>query len=254
MVSPSVWGWRQNRIKSILRNIDLTLCLFDFEDNYYKKVGHNSMHLGHPFSNLYKKDFGEVLKKYDLDNTKHYISVLPGSRKSEVKNMLPIYIDFIKDHLVNNPNYFYLIPIADKALMPIVNELFRGLNLPVMIKENAMRDFLSISDLSIATSGTATLESCILECPPIICYKTNFINYSIISRMLKIKDIGLPNLLFGKRYYYELLQKDCNKDNILKAALETTKLDEFNSRNANDLRALLKGKGYSGASRLLSSL
>ena len=72
--------------------------------------------------------------------------------------------------------------------------------------------------------------------------------------MLKIKDIGLPNLLFGKRYYYELLQKDCNKDNILKAALETTKLDEFNSRNANDLRALLKGKGYSGASRLLSSL
>ena len=254
VVSPSVWGWRQNRIKSILRNIDLTLCLFDFEDNYYKKVGHNSMHLGHPFSNLYKKDFGEVLKKYDLDNTKHYISVLPGSRKSEVKNMLPIYIDFIKDHLVNNPNYFYLIPVADKALMPIVNELFRGLNLPVMIKENAMRDFLSISDLSIATSGTATLESCILECPPIICYKTNFINYSIISRMLKIKDIGLPNLLFGKRYYYELLQKDCNKDNILKAALETTKLDEFNSRNANDLRALLKGKGYSGASRLLSSL
>jgi lipid-A-disaccharide synthase len=70
VVSPSVWGWRQNRIKAIQANIDLTLCLFNFEDNYYKKVGHNSMHVGHPFADLYKEDYEEVINKYNLNKTK----------------------------------------------------------------------------------------------------------------------------------------------------------------------------------------
>ena len=106
VVSPSVWGWRQNRIKAIQANIDLTLCLFNFEDNYYKKVGHNSMHVGHPFADLYKEDYEEVINKYNLNKTKRFISVLPGSRKSEVKNMLPTFIEFINEHSKNNKNYF----------------------------------------------------------------------------------------------------------------------------------------------------
>ena len=254
LVSPSVWGWRQNRIKAIQANIDLTLCLFNFEDNYYKKVGHKSMHVGHPFSDLYKEDYQEVVNKYDLNKAKRFISVLPGSRKSEVKNMLPTFIEFIKAHSINNKDYFYLLPVADNELLPLINQSFQGLDLPVLIRKNAMKDFLSVSELSVATSGTATLESAILECAPVICYKTNFLNYSIISRMLKIENIGLPNLLLSKRYYKELLQKDFNKENILKSVAETTDLISESFDNANTLRNMLKGSGYYEATKSISSL
>ena len=80
VVSPSVWVWRQNRIKSIQAFIDLTVCLFDFEDIYYKKVNHNSIHLGHPFSNVKKVEKQEVFHKYNLDHNNKFISILPGSR------------------------------------------------------------------------------------------------------------------------------------------------------------------------------
>ena len=75
VVSPSVWGWRQNRIKSIQAFIDLTVCLFNFEDIYYKKVKHNSIHLGHPFSNVKKLEKQEVFNKYNLDHNNKFISI-----------------------------------------------------------------------------------------------------------------------------------------------------------------------------------
>ena len=254
VVSPSVWAWRQNRIKSIQDNIDLTLCLFNFEDNYYKKVGHKSLHLGHPFSKLQKSDVGQVYSQYKLDESKEYISILPGSRKSEINNLLPTYIDFIKEYSKRNQNYFFLIPAADKKSFKLIDKHLTDYDLPVLIKENAIRDFLSISNLSITTSGTATLESAILECPPIICYKTNFFNYLIISRMLKMKDVGLPNLLLGDRKYSELIQSDCNVANIIQAAEEIQENTPENSKYAELLRNTLIGKGNSEAAKVITTL
>ena len=244
VVSPSVWVWRQNRIKSIKAFIDLTICLFSFEDSYYKKVNHNSIHLGHPFSNLVKSDRKEVLKKFSLDDKNKFISILPGSRKSEIENMLPIYIDFIKDHSQKNKEYIYLIPGADKETIQLIKNLIPDLDLPIVIKQNATKEFLSISDFSIATSGTVTLESAILGCPPIICYKTNFINYSIISRMMKIKKIGLPNILLNKSYYRELVQNECNLSNIKKAVKDIAESVEESEENSELLKDLLEGKGF----------
>ena len=249
VVSPSVWGWRQNRVKSINAYIDLTLCLFSFEDNFYKKIGHNSLQLGHPFSKLQKFSKEMVLKKHNLDPDKKYISVIPGSRESEIKYMLPTYIEFIKDHSQENKDYIYLLPAADGKLMISIMKSFDGLDLPIVIKDNAMQEFLSISELSIVTSGTASLESAILECPTIICYKTNFINYSIISRMLKVDNIGLPNLLLGKDYFIELLQNNFTKENIKKAINETLSFEESPKYVADTLREMLIGIGYSKAAK-----
>ena len=249
VVSPSVWGWRQNRVKPINKYIDLTLCLFNFEHNFYKKIRHNSLQLGHPFSQLKKFSNDAVLKKHNLETNKKYISVIPGSRESEIKYMLPTYIEFIKDHSLENKDYIYLVPAADRKLMQSIKKSFDGLKLPVVIKENAMREFLSISELSIVTSGTATLESAILECPTIICYKTNFINYSIISRMLKVNNIGLPNLLLGKSYFVELLQNNFTKENIKQAIKDTLLLKESPADIAETLREMLIGVGYSKAAQ-----
>ena len=219
IVSPSVWGWRQGRIKSIQAYIDLTLCLFNFEHNFYKKVGHNSFHLGHPFFDLNK-----------------------------------VYREFIKKHFEKNEDNVYLISAADKKLKSLIEKYFDTEKLPIMIAEESMRDFLSISSLSIVTSGTATLEASILECPPVICYKTSSFNYSIISRMLKIDDVGLPNLLLGKRYYMELIQNECNVKNILDAVRKTEELIPYSSENAYLIKDIIKGNGYSEAIKVIKAL
>ena len=256
VVSPSVWGWRQKRIKSIQSYIDLTLCLFKFEHDFYKKVGHNSFHLGHPFYKLIKENKEEIIQKYSLNDSKKYLCILPVSRKSEVRYMMQIYLEFVKKHYKNHKDYFYLISSADKKLTPEIEKYFdlTSKDLPIMIAEESTRDFLSLSSLSIVTSGTATLEASILECPPVICYKTNFLNYSIISRMLKIDDVGLPNLLLGKRYYLELIQKECNAKNILDAVTETEDKIQFSSEQARLIRLMIKGRGYSEAVRAITAI
>jgi len=254
VVSPSVWGWRQNRIKPIKKNIDLTLCLFNFEDEFYRRAKHKSLHLGHPFSELYQADKFNVIKKYQLSEDKSFISIIPGSRKSEIHYMLPTYIEFIKEHSKENKEYIYLLPVADEELMKQIKESFNDLNLPVIIREGAMQDFLSISDISIVTSGTATLESAVLGCSPIICYKTGFLNYSIISRMLKVDNIGLPNLLLGKRYFSELLQNDCTQDNIRRNFKQTLSLVKDSNDIADSLRKALSGVGYSKAAKEIVSI
>ena len=112
----------------------------------------------------------------------------------------------------------------------------------------------SISSLSIVTSGTATLEASILESPPIICYKTNTFNYSIISRMLRIDNVGLPNLLLGKRHYIELIQNECNVENLIDAVKATEDLIPHSSEYASMIRELLKGDGYSEAIKAIEAL
>ena len=239
IVSPSVWGWRENRINSIKKYIDLTACLFNFEDDFYKKKNLPSIHLGHPFSKLFPKNKESVIKEYNLNPSKKYISILPGSRASEIKNLLPTYIEFIKLHSEKYRDYEYLIPASDQESFNMIEENISK-DLPVKLNKNCAKDFLSISDFSVVTSGTATLESAVLGARPIICYKTNPINYFIISRMLKIDDVGLPNLLLGKREYPELIQKSCNPQSILEAS-ESMNHDKYTDNISNKLRDLLVG-------------
>ena len=239
IVSPSVWGWRENRIKSIKKYVDLTACLFNFEDNFYKSKNLPSIHLGHPFSKLFPKNKESVINEYKLNSSKKFISILPGSRSSEIKNLLPTYIEFIKLHSKKNHDYEYLIPASDDQSYDLIKENISE-NLPIVLNRNCAKEFLSISDFSVVTSGTATLESAVLGARPLICYKTNPINYFIISRMLKIEDVGLPNLLLGKREFPELIQNSCNPLSILEAAELMNKNQHLDSIS-NKLRDLLVG-------------
>ena len=237
VVSPSVWGWREGRIKHIKKYIDLTMCLFNFEDNFYKKKKLPSIHIGHPFCDLFTSNKEKVFQKYSLDFQDQFVSILPGSRKSEIRDLLPTYIDFIKIHSKENENYKYLIPASDQEILELIASYIPS-SLPIRVETESAKYFLSISKFSIVTSGTATLESAILGVFPIICYKTNPINYFIISRMLKVDNIGLPNLLLGARKFPELIQRNCNPITINAASKEIQDMQSISAQ----LRELLIGK------------
>jgi lipid-A-disaccharide synthase len=242
LVSPSVWGWRENRIKSIKKYIDLTVCLFNFEHDFYNKKNLNSAHLGHPFANLFPNEKLDVINKFNLDKSKNFAAILPGSRKSEIKNILPTYIEFLRKHFEKYNDYNYLIPVADKNSKDLIEKEFSFYDLPIKIEINCSREFLSISDFSVVTSGTATLEAAVLGAEPIICYKTNKLNYFILSRMLKVSHIGLPNLLLNQRRFPELVQQEATSSTILKEA-ESIQNKQSKSFIQEELRDLLHGEG-----------
>ena len=236
VVSPSGWGLKEGRIKHIKNFIDLTMCLFNFEHNFYKKKEMPSIHIGHPFCDLYPSKKEDVFQKYSLNPHKQFVSILPGSRKSEIKDLLPTYIDFINLHFKDNINCEYLIPASDLKIKELITSYLPSY-LPIRVEINSARDFLSISEFSVVTSGTATLESAILGVFPIICYKTNPLNFFIISRMLKVDDVGLPNLLLDSRKFPELIQKNCNPKSILNASKNTNNMQPVSAQ----LRELLAG-------------
>ena len=120
VVSPSVWGWRENRLTAIDSYIDITMCLFKFEHEFYNQKNISSFFLGHPFSDFKPSDFKEVMSHYQLSHSKDFISILPGSRKSEISHMMPIFIQAAQEISIHNPNVFFLIPAPNEVLASMI--------------------------------------------------------------------------------------------------------------------------------------
>ncbi len=250
LVSPSVWSWRQGRLKLIKKYIDLTLCLFKFEHDFYQDHKVGSFLLGHPLSEIEIPNNEIIFQKYSLDRNKKYLAILPGSRSSEISNMMPTYIAFIEKAVAEKKDFHYLIPAVDGAIKAKIEGYIQNKDLPITIAENSARDFLSISKYSIVTSGTATLEAAILGAPPIICYKTSSFNYFIISRMLKTKLIGLPNLLLSKKVFPELLQSECTSENIFNSLNSLIDSDKIQSELIK-IKHHLQGDGFDAAAKAI---
>ena len=254
IVSPSVWGWRENRIRAIEANIDLTMCLFKFECDFYSKKNMQSFFLGHPFSQLKPKNVGDIIKSHSLEASKNFISILPGSRASEISQLMPVYITAAKKLLNQDPNAYFLIPAANKKLATII-ESIKGINeIPYKLSLNSAQDFLSISPISIVTSGTATLEAAVLGSSPIICYKTNKLNYAILSRLISTPFVGLPNLLLQKPIFPELIQYDLTPDSIVNSYTKIFSMPEQYQSHLLEINDAMSGKGFDNAAKAIKNL
>ena len=252
IVSPSVWGWRENRINAIEAYIDL--CLFKFECDFYSKKNMQSFFLGHPFSQLKPNNIEDVIKNHSLEASKNFISILPGSRASEISQLMPVYIAAAKKLLNQDPNAYFLIPAANKKLASII-ESIKGINvIPYKLSLNSAQDFLSISPISIITSGTATLEAAVLGSSPIICYKTNKLNYAILSRLISTPFVGLPNLLLQKSIFPELIQYDLTPDSIVNSYSQICSMPEQYQSHLLEINDAMSGKGFDNAAKAIKNL
>ncbi len=254
IVSPSVWGWRENRIRAIEANIDLTMCLFKFECDFYSKKNMQSFFLGHPFSQLKPNSIEDIIKNHSLEASKNFISILPGSRVSEISELMPVYIAAAKKLLNQDPNAYFLIPAANKKLATII-ESIKGINeIPYKLSLNSAQDFLSISPISIVTSGTATLEAAVLGSSPIICYKTNKLNYAILRRLISTPFVGLPNLLLQKPIFPELIQYDLTPDSIVNSYSKIFSMPEQYQSHLLEINNAMSGKGFDNAAKAIKNL
>ena len=254
VVSPSVWGWRENRIKAIQAYVDLTMCLFKFECNFYDKKNMQSFFLGHPFSQLKPKNKEELISKHSLDSSKNFISILPGSRASEISQLMPVYVAGAKKLLNLNSNRYFLIPAANKKLAEMIQST-KGINeIPYKLSIGSAQDFLTLSSISIVTSGTATLEAAVLGSAPIICYKTNKLNYAILSRLVRTPFVGLPNLLLQEHIFPELIQNDLTPNSIVNSFSKISSEPEHYQSYLSDINNSMRGEGFEVAANAINNL
>lgn len=218
IVSPSIWAWRYHRINKIKSSTNIIMVLFPFEENIYLKFKIPVIFLGHPFSDNVKTNLDKTKIKDKLNFTKDnvIISLLPGSRTSEIKVNIPVYISLIKKLTKEKSNVTFIIPVANIEHQKIVNSILLKKNDKIsvhLIVDNFYK-CLKLSDLIITASGTASLEAILHEVETIVVYKIDKISFILLKNLVKINYISLPNILLNEKIIPELIQHNFNVEKI----------------------------------------
>ncbi len=214
-IAPKVWAWRQGRVKQMKKFIDHILLLFKFEKSYFDNESLTNTFVGHPLLDKIKE------KKVDISNflnKKNVISIFPGSRLSEIKFHTPILINFIKkmNNRNNNLNYIFHTNHIYKNYLTSFLQKENISNVEIISDDKIKSEVIKNSIFAVVKSGTVSLEVCKHGVPSIIIYKMNFINFYIAKLFLKIKYANMINIINNKEILPELIQKDCNSDEIFK--------------------------------------
>lgn len=216
-VSPSVWAWRQGRIKKIARAVDLMLTLLPFESAFYRQHNVPEAFVGHPLADqipLSPVPFA-ARQRLGLSASGQYLAIMPGSRGSEVALMGPVFLDVAQWLLARQPDLQFLIPSANRERHLQLEELLRSRpQLPVRLVEGNSHAVMEASDAVLLTSGTTALEAMLLKKPMVVAYKMGAASYWLVSKLVKSPWISLPNLLAGKALVPELIQHNATVENL----------------------------------------
>jgi lipid-A-disaccharide synthase len=215
-IAPKVWAWREGRVKKMKKFLDHVLLLFNFEKKYFDKENLKSTFVGHPLLDD-QLEKNNISIKQIID--KKVISIFAGSRISEINMHMPILIDFIKKMNNKNFDYKYVFHSTEKLsekLKAMIKENNLH-NVDVIHDEKLKSNILKQSIFAIVKSGTVSLEVCKNNIPSIIIYKMNFFNYLLAKSLLNIKFVNMVNIINNKEVIPELIQKECNSDEIYRA-------------------------------------
>ena len=225
-VAPSIWAWREGRGHSIRKLIDKIYLLFKFEKKYFDKYSINNDFVGHPFFEDFKYSI------YDSSVEKKIISFCPGSRNKEIHIFMPIFLEIIKKYN-NRFKYHFAVTEGTKETVREYLDELKNITFFVNIDEKSKIEYLKNSLVTIAKSGTISLDLCKLQVPFITIYKLSWINYFLIKPFVKVKYINIINIIANKQIIPEFVQGSCNSKKII------SKLEEFFQKR-DKLKELVK--------------
>jgi lipid-A-disaccharide synthase len=206
-VSPQLWASRPKRVETVKKYIDKMIVLFPFELEFYKKHGFNADLVGHPLLDIVKpaKDKAALLKSLGLSTEKTTISLLPGSRKQEVRRILPIMLKAAEIINKNTPAQF-IIAKPHQLDQDIYAKIIRKTVLPVKIVTGDTYSVIAAANFCLICSGTATLETAIMQKPFFLIYKMSWPSFLLYLPQVKLPYIGLANIIAGKKIIPEFIQ------------------------------------------------
>ncbi|MBS3804945.1 MAG: lipid-A-disaccharide synthase [Oleiphilaceae bacterium] len=223
-VSPQVWAWRQKRIFKIAKSVDLMLTLFPFEAGFYEDHGVPVRFVGHPLADRIPliPDTRAARADLGLNQDAPVLAILPGSRAGEVERLGRLFLESARWLQGQRPDLQLVIPCANSGRKKQIQILVDALDvaLPVTLVQGRSRDVMAAADVVLLASGTATLEAMLLKKPMVVGYRLTALSYRIMSRLIKIPHIALPNLLARERLVPELLQDAATPETLGAAVLD----------------------------------
>lgn len=248
-ISPQIWAWGKNRISEIKKCVDKMIVIFGFEEELYKDAGVKVSFVGHPFLDIvrpgWKKE--ETIKRLRLRHHSVKTAVLPGSRAKEIERHLPAMLKACEIIKTKLPDAEFILSRRRELDNSIYNGIIDRSKIKPHSLENRPYEIMDVSDLVMVSSGSATLETAIMEKPMVIVYKTSFITWLLARNMIKIPDIGLVNVVAGRRVVPELLQFQVNAPDIARESLRILKNKKTREDIKKDLRKVKKKLGEQGA-------
>ena len=247
-VAPTVWAWRPSRAKNISKFVDHVLALFPFEPSYFQNVGIKCDFVGHPIVSEAVADeqsLTELKAEYSLAD-EPVILCLPGSRKSEIDLLMPIFGETLKKVSNILPNAKFILPSTPDVfeyskkyleLMPKDIIFLTPENLGIKKYLRFKKASFKLSHLALAASGTVSLELAATNTPMVVGYDMNFFSRKIISLMLKTDTVNLVNLITGNRNIPECIGSNCNSEKLF---LEMVRVYSNNDKQMNDLRVTME--------------
>lgn len=253
-ISPQLWAWGKSRIKLIKKIVYKMIVVFPFEEKMYREAGVNVEFVGHPLLDVIENYSYEPREKFFSSNglnlNKKLLAIFPGSRKQEIKKILPeIYIAIkkLRDKFDLN--------VAISGVKSIDISIYReivGEEIPIIFDRNY--ELMKYAYAGIIKSGTSTLEAALLELPFVVVYKTSYLSYLIGKNLIKIDKISLANIVAGEKIVKELIQKDCNADRIYMEIKYIIKNENQRNELVEKLRNIKNSLGKIGASERAANL
>ncbi|MDD4602849.1 MAG: lipid-A-disaccharide synthase [Bacteroidales bacterium] len=251
-ISPQLWAWRSSRVKTIKKYVDRMFVILPFEKEFYAKYKYPVDFIGHPLLDVICERMANAASSdFRLRNslTNHpIIALLPGSRKMEIEKMLHDMLS-VKDYFLD---YQFVIAAAPGIPQQFYEAWTRITEVRVVF--NQTYDLLHHSEAALVTSGTATLETALMEVPQVVCYRGNYFSYLIARWVVKIKFISLVNLIAEKKVVEELIQSDLNKPHLIKSLKSILKDGANRKRIIRDYQEIKNRLGGSGASERAAHL
>ncbi len=248
-ISPQVWAWRRGRIKLIKRVVKKILVLFPFEEKMYLDAGVDAKYVGHPLLDEVKviASAVDIRSKLQLGQKKRVVSLMPGSRDSEIDSLLPLMLQAAEIISSSEPDVEFVLPLAVSISEERVKNFTEQSSVAVKIVHNSTYSAVSISEFVIVASGTATLEVALLGVPLVVCYKVKPISYIIGKMLIGVPYISLANIVAEKKLVPELIQGEMTPGAIAHHCLEVLQNPKKAAQIKRELLSLKERLGEGGA-------
>ncbi len=240
-ISPQLWAWRRGRIKRIRSLVDRMLVILPFEEEFYRESGVPVYYTGHPLADAFA-DFTPLPRAQ-----RPYIALLPGSRPTEVRRLLPMMLETASLIRKTHPGQQFILPLAPSLSFELIESLLPS-PCPswLTLVRKPLSSCLCQVFFALVASGTATLETALAAVPMVVVYRVGFLSYLIGRKLISVSHISLVNLIAGREVVPELVQAEAEPRRIYEKAVECLDNPEKYARVLADLQEVKKRLGAAG--------
>ncbi|HEU4503170.1 MAG TPA: lipid-A-disaccharide synthase [Nitrospira sp.] len=250
-IAPQVWAWRPGRMKWIQRRVDHVVVILPFEARLYERAGVRCTFVGHPLLDSVAPHYDKTTlrRRYQLPESAPVVGLLPGSRAAEVTMLLPLLLETAAQAAAREPNTQFLLAQAASIDDNLLHRLLEDSPVRVQIVKDQASEVMAASDLLVVASGTATLQAAVIGTPMILVYKTTLPTYWLARLLIRVKWIGLVNLVAGRTIVPELIQDEATAERLTREVGHLLSDQQAYNRMKDGLREVRQALGEPGASR-----